>query len=375
MQMVYIKRLDIKTFRGISSLQLDELCPINILTGDNNSGKTSVLEVIRSYESPEDLRAWGNLLRRGLSDITGPDSLTLYEGFYDLFNINQNEKKVEYVIETDQNHVQHKEHVLLTAVEGEEELTWKEYGELAGIYHFQDGEAVYDNTVILPKIDIQVTINDKLVSETYLVEGQRRNIYRNGKVPKREEEHKIIYISPSRHTQGNVYLSEILKYPELYEEMLEILRDYDEDIISINYDNDGRYSSKGIYKILSKSYKEALPLNMYGDGMKKAILLMSAVLKAQNGILLLDEFETAIHTSAMDRTFRWILETCLKLNVQVFLTSHSKEAIDKVLKCSEKVKKNIALYTLYKDNEKISARRLTGEKAIEAQDEMGLELR
>ena len=37
---------------------------------------------------------------------------------------------------------------------------------------------------------------------------------------------------------------------------------------------------------------------------------MSAVLKAQNGILLLDEFETAIHTSAMDRTFRWILETC-----------------------------------------------------------------
>ena len=332
MQMVYIKRLDIKTFRGISSLQLDELCPINILTGDNNSGKTSVLEVIRSYESPEDLRAWGNLLRRGLSDITGPDSLTLYEGFYDLFNINQNEKKVEYVIETDQNHVQHKEHVLLTAVEGEEELTWKEYGELAGIYHFQDGEAVYDNTVILPKIDIQMTINDKLVSETYLVEGQRRNIYRNGKVPKREEEHKIIYISPSRHTQGNVYLSEILKYPELYEEMLEILRDYDEDIISINYDNDGRYSSKGIYKILSKSYKEALPLNMYGDGMKKAILLMSAVLKAQNGILLLDEFETAIHTSAMDRTFRWILETCLKLNVQVFLTSHSKEAIDKVLK-------------------------------------------
>ena len=32
--------------------------------------------------------------------------------------------------------------------------------------------------------------------------------------------------------------------------------------------------------------------------MKKAILLMSAVIAAKDGILLLDEFETAIHTSA-----------------------------------------------------------------------------
>ena len=114
---------------------------------------------------------------------------------------------------------------------------------------------------------------------------------------------------------------------------------------------------------------------MYGDGMKKAILLMSAVLKAQDGILLLDEFETAIHTSAMDRTFGWILETCLKLNVQVFLTTHSKEAIDKVLKCSEEVRDNTSLYTLYKNEDRIAVRRLSGEKAVEVQDEMGLELR
>ena len=185
-----------------------------------------------------------------------------------------------------------------------------------------------------------------------------------------------MYISPSRHTEADIYLTDILKYPDLYEEMLEILKDYDEDIISINYDNDDKYRpSRGVYKILSKSYKEALPLNVYGDGMKKAILLMSAVLKAQNGILLLDEFETAIHTSAMDRTFRWILETCLKLNVQVFLTTHSKEAIDKVLKCSEKVRDNISLYTLYKNEERNSVRHLSGKKAIEVQDEMGLELR
>lgn len=102
---------------------------------------------------------------------------------------------------------------------------------------------------------------------------------------------------------------------------------------------------------------------------------MSAVIAAENGGLLIDEFETAIHTSAMENTFRWILETCRKLNVQVFVTSHSKEAIDKLLKCSEQCLEDMAVYTLYKKENKTAVRRMDGKKAIDAQDNMGLELR
>ena len=54
-----------------------------------------------------------------------------------------------------------------------------------------------------------------------------------------------------------------------YEQMLQVLKEYDEDIISINYDDNERRIGKGTYKILSKSNKKALPLNVYGDGMKK----------------------------------------------------------------------------------------------------------
>lgn len=46
--------------------------------------------------------------------------------------------------------------------------------------------------------------------------------------------------------------------------------------------------------------------------MKKAILLMNSVINAKNGILLLDEFETALHTTAMNRVFEWILKICMK---------------------------------------------------------------
>ena len=373
--MAYIKNLDIIAFRGITSLQLNDLSPINILTGDNNSGKTSVLEVIRSYENPRDFRIWTDLLRRGPNSPLQFTPLSLHEGFYDLFNINNDEKKIKYIVEGTRDSIPYRDTVLLTAAEGEEEMSSGEYRRLIGIYQFPDEEPMNESTLILPKIEIQFMINDELQFQIRLIAGQRRLFDQINDTPNKKEANKIVYVSPSSHTEGNIYLAEILKYPNLYEEMLEILKDYDEDIISINYDHDSRYPGRGIYKILSRSYKEALPLNVYGDGMKKAILLMSAVLKAQDGILLLDEFETAIHTSAMDRTFRWILETCLKLNVQVFLTSHSKEAIDKVLKCSEKVRENTALYTLYKEDDKTFVRRMSGEKALEAQDNMGLELR
>lgn len=57
--------------------------------------------------------------------------------------------------------------------------------------------------------------------------------------------------------QQELFLSDVLNSPELYEEMLTILKEYDENIISINYDNDNEYTlGQGGYKILSKSHKK-----------------------------------------------------------------------------------------------------------------------
>lgn len=369
-----IKKIDIKSFRGIRNLQLEELMPINILTGDNNCGKTSVLEILESYSEPYSFGTWYSLVRK---DSYQPSfyGMSYYEGFYDLFNINEEKKELGYSIETENE----KTEVFLFAKEDKEEVTEETFNFVQG-YRLINEEDAEERLHLLAKLDMQITINGKNVSEDSVYEGQRRFIKKQ-KIRQSEYAENmwgrknIVYISPIRHAEGNLFLNEVLDNPDLYEEMLSVLKDYDEDIISINYDSNDNGNVRGIYKILSKSHKKALPLNVYGDGMKKAILLMSAVVKAQNGILLLDEFETAIHTSAMSRTFRWILDTCMKLNVQVFLTSHSQEAIDKVLKCSPDLVDKIAVYTLYKDKESNSIRRLTGRKAIEVQDNMGLELR
>ena len=59
---VYISELDIETYRGIKNLKMENLAPINIITGDNNSGKTSVLELLQSVKNPGSFRVWRELL-------------------------------------------------------------------------------------------------------------------------------------------------------------------------------------------------------------------------------------------------------------------------------------------------------------------------
>lgn len=365
----FISNLNIKSFRGISDLELRELNKINILTGDNNSGKTSVLEVLESLTQPCSFRNWRSLLRKEVMRPAG-FGMSYYEAFLHLFNAENDLKSIEYGAEFGEDSI----HLKMTGSETEEEMSAESYVKNVQMVHYvkEKEEMMDDSLIAVPKLQLKLEINGEEIGGGEICDGGSFNGL-TGKVIK-EYERKIIYISPVRHAEGSLYLTEILNDPELYEEMLEVLKEYDENIISINYVRNER-GMGGEYKILSRSHKKALPLNVYGDGMKKAALLMSAVVKAKDGILLLDEFETAIHTSAMDKTFQWILETCRKLHVQLFLTSHSREAINKVLKCAPHLQDDITVYTLYKEGEKTSVRRLPGKKAIEAQDDMGLELR
>lgn len=64
-----ISELSIDTYRGIKGLKLDNLGKINIIAGANNTGKTSILEVLQSLEAPNDLKYWRTISRREPAQI------------------------------------------------------------------------------------------------------------------------------------------------------------------------------------------------------------------------------------------------------------------------------------------------------------------
>ena len=77
---IYIDSLNINAFRGIHDLTLHHLNHFNIIAGDNNSGKTSILEAIALLKNPSYIY---NVLKtsRMRDDSTGFYSQSLFDSF------------------------------------------------------------------------------------------------------------------------------------------------------------------------------------------------------------------------------------------------------------------------------------------------------
>jgi hypothetical protein len=100
-----------------------------------------------------------------------------------------------------------------------------------------------------------------------------------------------------------------------------------------------------------------LPVEAFGDGMRRILLMALAIGRARGGMLLIDEIETAIHVSALGRVFRWIVETCATCDVQLFATTHSVEAIDAILAADTTPEEDIVGYRLGTTNGRVVAQR------------------
>ena len=363
----HIKSFNIYDFRGIKNLKLNDLKGINIITGDNNSGKTSVLEVINYLSGVDSLSNLAYSTTRGVNDYNQANTRFLpYERIQYLFPIDQKSPVIHYCFEMNK-----KIDVKIEKKKAYDILPQSEIRKLQGYTFDKIKEQItkYDDSFIENTEEIEISylkflLDDKLLKEEKITQYSR--------IKRAESKFYIntVYVTPFKHTTNEVYLTEVLNNPKYYQEMIEVLKEFDDSIMSINADTHN-LTNKKRYMILSKNHNQAIPLELYGDGMKKAILLMSAVITAQNGILLLDEFETAIHTSAMIKVFSWILRACKKLNVQIFLTSHSEEAINKLLICCPELQNDIQLYTLYKRENQTKVRTLTCKEAIELHDDLG----
>ena len=363
-----ISELYIEKYRGLKDFKLEELGKVNIIAGENNTGKTSVLEVLKSLESPNDLRAWRLIGRREGNNYRL--TTTLYDTMKSLFPINSEENMtdIKYFGKNDE-----KQFCVELSGRFEEAILTDEHldkfmgyrvGEESNEYEHKE----YETSVL----NISYKINGEECGDD-IVYGIQRG------VPAIEHKrvsiiNNVVYISPTQHANNTLYLDSLMMDPQLYEQFVDIMREFDPDFISINsVDEEKTFSRK--YIILSKKFKEGLLLNAYGDGMKKAMLLLSSVLRAKNGILLLDEFETAIHASVMGKVFKWIIETASMLNVQIFMTSHSLEAISSVLKWCPEMQKDIRMITLVNTDNGVKVRNVDAPKAVQLMDDYGLELR
>lgn len=118
-----------------------------------------------------------------------------------------------------------------------------------------------------------------------------------------------------------------------------------------------------------------MPIASFGDGLKKVLSLASILLNSRNDVLLIDEIETAIHTSALGDIFGWMLSVAKRQNIQIFATTHSEEALRHFLLKYKEYDIDMSVYRLENFEGEIISRRFSGEKARRIVVEDGGDLR
>ena len=363
-----INSLTIKDFRGIHALSIPALNRINLIVGDNNCGKTSVLEAVLLLRNPSDL---SNLYKVAkLRDAAVFSSgITLFENFTYMFPQKEDHLSISVTAECDNVPVEctiigEKKQILLDASEMRKS-SMSRYN--SPISRSEEMEAEAFNGTILYQQDgasgeLQLDLNSySRASGTPVTKNKAIN---------------ISYVSPFDHLRGNI-VNRIIKEGSYKEICIAALQLFDPDITDILL----LKSSEGNRPIeyLKHSRLGLMPISTYGDGIKKVLVLANAIANSAGGVLLIDEVETAIHKKYYDDIFNFLVKASRAFNVQMFITTHSIEAIDGLLSTQnyedQTETDEISVVTIKKAEQKSYSRVLSGRSVAEDRDAFGFEVR
>lgn len=345
--MSYIKELHIRNFRGIRDLELSNLGVVNVIVGENNAGKTSVLEAIAIIERPTEL---GNIIRvGGLREILNNKS-SYYTIFKNMLNADSNSINISANIEGQEFNIDingDRVHMLT------EETYSKEIERFEGKIIVNYGEKKIVENVTISQKDKEFILDNKL--QTVSME----------------------YVTSIEHLTNNIP-NEVIKKGKK-KELVDLLKIFDKNIVGLEMLEE---NGKTIPYLQHKKFG-LMPLSTYGEGTKKVLLLGSSIIKAENGVLLIDEVETAIHIDALVDIFKWFIKACKRHKVQVFMTTHSIEVIDSLLESQNDVDRLEVLRDLIRiitirnslDEKKTKVRNIDGLKAYELREDFNMELR
>jgi len=73
--------------------------------------------------------------------------------------------------------------------------------------------------------------------------------------------------------------------------------------------------------------RQRVPLGSLGDGMRRLLALSISLIQASGGLLLIDEIDTGLHYSVMGDMWRLVTQAAIDSNIQVFAATHSLDCL------------------------------------------------
>lgn len=333
----HFSRLDFASYRRLSGLGIEKLSRINLFAGANNSGKTSLLE--------------GVYLLTRLNDFDGLLEVIRRRG-----KVPRDQIDPEW---------------LLDQLVGEVTLAGTFDGEAAEVSQrvYEENDPSMDRSRYLRSVELAFTFGaHSHESVTRLYKGRDRETQADA----------IRWLCPAVYSSP-FFLNEPHRYTEFYHRSVQskalprILTFIRERVLPTV--NDIRLvDERQRFLVDDAAFEDALDLTSYGEGLQRIFFISLLFASAADGVVLIDEFENAIHTELIGHFSGFIHTLAKTFNVQVFLTSHSKECIDAFVAQAEHPR-DFSYHALVRTSTGIEAREFDGEEFADLVDIGDVDLR
>lgn len=318
--------LEIQNFRCLEKLVLPSLGRVNLLTGKNNTGKSSVLEAVSLYVSDANMWWILDLLeqRDELSYRERRKTLSLSEVqkiFTSLFHGRPIKIGTHITVGVHNN------------AENRISLRLVHYTEENVEQLSSQGESTFSK-----KRTILGTDTDNMFSGSVIVGMERKignridlfplqSVYPNRFIDRVAGFNFQLITPRTIDKENNVTLWDTITLTDKEEHVLNALRIIEPSIERLAFisEDENQRHRKPMVKLRNSS--TIIPLQSMGDGINRILTIALALVNADNGYLLIDEFENGLHYSVQQKVWESIFALSNTLNVQVFATTHSNDCI------------------------------------------------
>lgn len=282
----HLSDIVIENFRRFEKIEINNLGLVNVIVGDNNIGKTSLLEAL--LFTP-DKSAYLERLAFAYIERTNvhPDKHETSEGVSLYFNLN-NDFLSEYERCSD----------------NKDNIKFRIYNNR----FFNDYQVNFNSEKILDIDKINYSEEDYL--------GLKMIPYENSiKMP------LIAYGKGFGNELANVFDNEIRSNRILEKQFLENLKLFIPNVENVFVKTDSSID------IRDKDYTIDRPLSQYGEGANKLFRILVLLTIHKGKRLLIDEIDAGIHFSRFKEFWRILLNIAKKDNTQIIATTHNDECV------------------------------------------------
>ncbi|MEJ8610242.1 ATP/GTP-binding protein [Helicobacter pylori] len=356
-----IQSVRIKNFKNFKDTTIDGFTKLNIITGENNAGKSNLLEALyclvgkSMHPCTNILEIYDNIRKEPLT--TESKNLIFYgldtEKEIQIVTTLDNDQTLDLQIKFIANEKQKViESQIMPTVEHAQEFSRLNFTLK------KNNKEIYNDHLNITKIPNFPPIPNQ--------SGYNRQ-FKNFEPSQLQELlpfKSAAIITPSdvayRQVRMTQDMSKICSNNQLEEELNKHLNQFDDNIQSISFNTNNQL------KLKMRNIQEKLPPSVFGDGLMKYLYIVSAFIAKNATTIYIDEVENGLHFSRMGLLLKNIIDFINNnkdRNLQVFMTTHSQEFVeilDQIIK-----EKNFAnqtkLFCLEKSSSSIVAEPYYGE--------------